>query len=124
VLGIVFAQASFASRNVGRGKFISFYARSDDDVRWKRRLNIEFLSIAVPAFFQQGAVPLADLVDANFLSRLEPGALGGVGIARASHVRQAEHMVVELAKDSIRCVVNSQQSANFTIHHFQSLPSR
>jgi hypothetical protein len=49
-------------------------------------LDYEFMSISISSFLQQAAVPLADIVDAAFLSRLDPATLGGIGVARASQV--------------------------------------
>lgn len=95
---LLLVQASFSSTprqvRIGLVKVHQKVIPDVDDGRWKRELNREFISIAVPAFFQQAAVPLADLVDATFLSRLEPGALGGMGIARSSHVRDSMNGVI------------------------------
>lgn len=46
------------------------------------------MSLSFSSFLQQAAVPLADIVDGAFLSRLDPSSLGGMGVARASQVRQ------------------------------------
>lgn len=54
----------------------------------KRIVDYEFMSISISSFLQQVAVPLADIVDGAFLSRLDPSSLGGMGVARASQVRQ------------------------------------
>ena len=62
----------------------------DEDFRSIRKnINRDFFSIAVPAFLQQVAVPIADLIDSTFLSKLNPEALGGVGVARTSQVRSS-----------------------------------
>ena len=63
---------------------------SDDAGDEKRKiiLDYEFMSLSFSSFLQQAAVPLADIVDGAFLSRLDPSSLGGMGVARASQVRQ------------------------------------
>lgn len=52
----------------------------------KGKLNKEFLSIAVPAFIQLAAEPLAGLVDTAYLGRLGPDVLGGAGVAISAQV--------------------------------------
>ena len=47
----------------------------------KRRLTREFFTIALPAFVQLAAEPLAGLVDTAYLGRLGPEVLGGAGVA-------------------------------------------
>jgi hypothetical protein len=47
----------------------------------KSKLTKEFFTIAVPAFFQLCAEPLASLVDTAYLGRLGPEVLGGAGVA-------------------------------------------
>jgi hypothetical protein len=47
----------------------------------RRTLSIEFLSIALPAFVQLAAEPLAGLVDTASLGRLEPEVLRGAEVA-------------------------------------------
>jgi len=46
-----------------------------------RRLTREFFAIALPAFIQLAAEPLAGLVDTAYLGRLGPEVLGGAGVA-------------------------------------------
>lgn len=64
----------------------------------KRNIDKEFLSIAFPAFLQQVAVPLADLIDATFLRKLDPSALGGMGVARASQAAVSKLYNTPLSK--------------------------
>ena len=47
----------------------------------KRSLSREFFNIALPAFVQLAAEPLAGLVDTAYLGRLGPEVLGGAGVA-------------------------------------------
>jgi putative MATE family efflux protein len=47
----------------------------------KRQLTREFFTIALPAFIQLAAEPLAGLVDTAYLGRLGPEVLGGAGVA-------------------------------------------
>ena len=49
--------------------------------RQKRILTKEFFTIALPAFVQLAAEPLAGLVDTAYLGRLGPEVLGGAGVA-------------------------------------------
>jgi hypothetical protein len=49
--------------------------------RQKRILTKEFFAIALPAFVQLAAEPLAGLVDTAYLGRLGPEVLGGAGVA-------------------------------------------
>ena len=68
--------------------------KQEDFKQIRKELNRDFLSIAAPAFLQQAAVPFADLVDSTFVAKLEPEALGGVGVARASQVCHSETLSV------------------------------
>ena len=51
--------------------------------RGYRSLNLEFVKIGVPSLVQFTASPLAALVDAVYLGRLGPVALGGAGTVSA-----------------------------------------
>jgi len=51
----------------------------------KKKLTREFFSIAIPAFVQLAAEPLAGLVDTAYLGRLGPEVLGGAGVAISAH---------------------------------------
>ena len=62
----------------------------------KRRLTREFFSIAVPAFVQLAAEPLAGLVDTAYLGRLGPEVLGGAGVAIS-----AQYAVSKLYNDPL-----------------------
>ena len=53
---------------------------NDEEVKHqKTKLTREFFSIALPAFIQLAAEPLAGLVDTAYLGRLGPEVLGGAG---------------------------------------------
>ncbi|EJK68760.1 hypothetical protein THAOC_10034 [Thalassiosira oceanica] len=62
----------------------------------KRILNREFATIALPAFFQLAAEPLAGLVDTAYLGRLGPSVLGGAGVAIS-----AQYAVSKLYNDPL-----------------------
>jgi len=47
----------------------------------RKKLNRSFFAIAIPAFIQLTAEPLASLVDTAYLGRLGPEVLGGAGVA-------------------------------------------
>jgi Na+-driven multidrug efflux pump len=61
-----------------------------------RDLDLEFVKIGVPSLVQFTASPLAALVDAMYLGRLGPVALGGAGTAIA-----AQYSVAKLANDPL-----------------------
>ena len=53
---------------------------NDDEVKQqKKNLTRDFFRIALPAFIQLAAEPLAGLVDTAYLGRLGPEVLGGAG---------------------------------------------
>ena len=62
----------------------------------KRKIDVEFVQIAAPAFAQFAAEPLARLVDTACLGRLGPVALGGAGTAIA-----AQYAVAKLYNDPL-----------------------
>ena len=62
----------------------------------KRQLTQEFFSIALPAFLQLTAEPLAGLVDTAYLGRLGPDILGGAGVAIS-----AQYAVSKLYNDPL-----------------------
>lgn len=62
----------------------------------KKKLTKEFFSIAVPAFIQLAAEPLAGLVDTAYLGRLGPEVLGGAGVAIS-----AQYAVSKLYNDPL-----------------------
>lgn len=62
----------------------------------KRKLTSEFFSIALPAFIQLAAEPLAGLVDTAYLGRLGPEVLGGAGVAIS-----AQYAVSKLYNDPL-----------------------
>lgn len=64
--------------------------------RVKRKLSREFLEIAIPAFVQLTAEPLASLVDTAYLGRLSPEVLGGAGVAIS-----AQYAVSKLYNDPL-----------------------
>lgn len=47
----------------------------------RRKIDLDFLTIAAPALVQFTAEPLASLVDAIYLGRLDVDATGGAGVA-------------------------------------------
>lgn len=62
----------------------------------KRKLSLEFFTIAIPAFVQLAAEPLAGLVDTAYLGRLGPEVLGGAGVAIS-----AQYAVSKLYNDPL-----------------------
>ena len=62
----------------------------------QKKLTREFFTIAVPAFIQLAAEPLASLVDTAYLGRLGPEVLGGAGVAIS-----AQYAVSKLYNDPL-----------------------
>ena len=62
----------------------------------KKKIDVNFVSIAAPAFCQFAAEPLARLIDTAYLGRLGPAALGGAGAAIA-----AQYAVAKLYNDPL-----------------------
>ncbi len=62
----------------------------------KNKLTKEFFTIALPAFVQLAAEPLASLVDTAYLGRLGPEVLGGAGVAIS-----AQYAVSKLYNDPL-----------------------
>ena len=71
-------------------------ASADETVALKKSLRRDFLTIAVPAFIQLTAEPLASLVDTAYLGRLGPEVLGGAGVAIS-----AQYAVSKLYNDPL-----------------------
>ena len=68
----------------------------EEEASQKRILTREFVTIALPAFFQLAAEPLAGLVDTAYLGRLGPSVLGGAGVAIS-----AQYAVSKLYNDPL-----------------------
>lgn len=84
-------------------------ARTGNDENFdsiRKSLNRDFVSVACPAFVQQVAVPFADLVDSSFLSKLNPEALGGIGVARASQAAVSKIYTSALSKTTISFIAS------------------
>ena len=62
----------------------------------KSKLTKDFFSIALPAFIQLAAEPLASLVDTAYLGRMGPEVLGGAGVAIS-----AQYAVSKLYNDPL-----------------------
>lgn len=77
----------------------------------RRRLDVEFASIAVPALAQFAAEPLAGLVDTAYLGRLGATALGGTGIAIGAHFATAKLFNDPLLRTSISIVASGDGAA-------------
>eukprot|EP00547_Thalassionema_nitzschioides_P010682 CAMPEP_0194258092 /NCGR_PEP_ID=MMETSP0158-20130606/40577_1 /TAXON_ID=33649 /ORGANISM="Thalassionema nitzschioides, Strain L26-B" /LENGTH=543 /DNA_ID=CAMNT_0038997373 /DNA_START=75 /DNA_END=1706 /DNA_ORIENTATION=+ len=77
----------------------------------KRRLSIDFISIAAPALIQLAAEPLASLVDTAYLGRLGPEVLGGAGVAIAAHYSVSKLYNDPLLRTSISLVASQDGKA-------------
>eukprot|EP00548_Thalassiothrix_antarctica_P014567 CAMPEP_0194177014 /NCGR_PEP_ID=MMETSP0154-20130528/10864_1 /TAXON_ID=1049557 /ORGANISM="Thalassiothrix antarctica, Strain L6-D1" /LENGTH=464 /DNA_ID=CAMNT_0038891441 /DNA_START=1044 /DNA_END=2435 /DNA_ORIENTATION=+ len=77
----------------------------------KRRLSLEFVSIATPALIQLAAEPLASLVDTAYLGRLGPEVLGGAGVAIAAHYSLSKLYNDPLLRTSISLVATQDGKA-------------
>ena len=69
---------------------------NEDLIQQKKALTMDFFKIAVPAFIQLAAEPLAGLVDTAYLGRLGPEVLGGAGVAIS-----AQYAVSKLYNDPL-----------------------
>lgn len=99
------------SRSPATHHLLANQSKEEEENVVKKRLNREFVSISFPAFLQQAAVPIADIVDAAFLRRLGPGALGGVGVARASQAAVSKLYNSPLSKTTISLIASKYGAA-------------
>eukprot|EP00804_Cyclotella_cryptica_P025173 CCRYP_016972-RB/>CCRYP_016972-RB protein AED:0.10 eAED:0.10 QI:86/1/1/1/1/1/6/81/568 len=72
----------------------------------KNNLTREFFTIAVPAFVQLAAEPLAGLVDTAYLGRLGPEVLGGAGVAISAQYAMSKLYNDPLLRTSISLVAS------------------
>jgi len=77
----------------------------------RRKIDLEFVKIAVPAFFQFAAEPLARLVDTAYLGRLGVNALGGASAAIAAQYGVSKLYNDPLLRTTIS-IVAAQQNAS------------
>lgn len=90
----------------------------------RRTLNIEFLSIAIPAYLQQAAEPIAGLVDTAYLGRLGPDVLGGVGVALAAQAAVSKLYNSPLSKTTISLIgskVGARKGLDYGSHEDEDL---
>ena len=76
----------------------------------RRKLDIDFLRIAAPAFGQFAAEPLARLVDTAYLGRLGQNALGGAGAAIAAQYSVSKLYNDPLLRTTISLVAAQEKS--------------
>lgn len=79
--------------------------------RQKNKLTREFFTIAIPAFFQLAAEPLAGLVDTAYLGRLGPEVLGGAGVAISAQYAMSKLYNDPLLRTSISLVASEDGKA-------------
>ncbi|KAL7519434.1 hypothetical protein ACHAWX_004194, partial [Stephanocyclus meneghinianus] len=72
----------------------------------KNNLTREFFTIAIPAFVQLAAEPLAGLVDTAYLGRLGPEVLGGAGVAISAQYAMSKLYNDPLLRTSISLVAS------------------
>lgn len=77
----------------------------------KNKLTREFFTIAIPAFFQLAAEPLAGLVDTAYLGRLGPEVLGGAGVAISAQYAMSKLYNDPLLRTSISLVASEDGKA-------------
>jgi hypothetical protein len=77
----------------------------------KSKLNKEFFSIAVPAFIQLAAEPLASLVDTAYLGRMGPEVLGGAGVAISAQYAVSKLYNDPLLRTSISLIASQDGKA-------------
>ena len=83
----------------------------DESHKQKKKLTREFFNIAVPAFFQLAAEPLAGLVDTAYLGRLGPEVLGGAGVAISAQYAMSKLYNDPLLRTSISLVASEDGKA-------------
>ena len=77
----------------------------------KSKLTKEFFGIALPAFIQLAAEPLASLVDTAYLGRLGPEVLGGAGVAISAQYAVSKLYNDPLLRTSISLVASQDGKA-------------
>lgn len=83
----------------------------DEITKQKKKLTLDFFAIALPAFVQLAAEPLAGLVDTAYLGRLGPEVLGGAGVAISAQYAVSKLYNDPLLRTSISLVA-SQDGKN------------
>ena len=83
-----------------------------DLVAEKRTIDRNFAKIALPAFAQFAAEPLARLIDTAYLGRLGPAALGGAGAAIAAQYAVAKLYNDPLLRSTISIVAAQEGRSN------------
>lgn len=101
------------SASASASAFERFDGEEVEQVMIKKRasLNREFLSIAVPAFVQLAAEPIAGLVDTAYLGRLGPDVLGGAGVAISAQYALSKLYNDPLLRTSISLVASQDGRA-------------
>lgn len=89
-------------------------AMAAESQQQKSKLTREFFTIAVPAFFQLAAEPLAGLVDTAYLGRLGPEVLGGAGVAISAQYAMSKLYNDPLLRTSISLVASEDGKAGAT----------
>ena len=77
----------------------------------RKRLTRDFFGIALPAFLQLAAEPLASLVDTAYLGRLGPEVLGGAGVAISAQYAVSKLYNDPLLRTSISLVASEDGKA-------------
>lgn len=81
----------------------------------KKKLTREFFTIALPAFIQLAAEPLASLVDTAYLGRLGPEVLGGAGVAISAQYAVSKLYNDPLLRTSISLVAAQDGKSRRTV---------
>eukprot|EP00581_Thalassiosira_minuscula_P020143 CAMPEP_0183719194 /NCGR_PEP_ID=MMETSP0737-20130205/12250_1 /TAXON_ID=385413 /ORGANISM="Thalassiosira miniscula, Strain CCMP1093" /LENGTH=620 /DNA_ID=CAMNT_0025948905 /DNA_START=50 /DNA_END=1912 /DNA_ORIENTATION=+ len=84
----------------------------EEVTKQKTKLTREFFSIAIPAFVQLAAEPLAGLVDTAYLGRLGPEVLGGAGVAISAQYAVSKLYNDPLLRTSISLVASEDGRSN------------
>jgi hypothetical protein len=79
---------------------------TSSETQKKNKLTREFFTIAIPAFVQLAAEPLAGLVDTAYLGRLGPEVLGGAGVAISAQYAMSKLYNDPLLRTSISLVAS------------------
>jgi Na+-driven multidrug efflux pump len=78
----------------------------------EKQIDAELLSISFFSFLHQASIPFGDIVDGIFLSKLDAGSLGAMGVARSSHKAVNKLCNSPLSKTTISMIASAAGAQN------------
>jgi hypothetical protein len=73
----------------------------------EKQIDAELLSISFFSFLHQASIPFGDIVDGTFLSKLDAGSLGAMGVARSSQKAVNKLCNSPLSKTTISMIASA-----------------